>query len=293
MTQNSGKKITLFLVDGEPDGRKIISLAGWTGQGLIFPRNKLKEMGSDDIARQPAVYFLFGRESEESLVASAYIGEAENLFDRLTTHNNDKAKDFWYTTIAFVSSDESLTKAHVKYLESRCVEIANEAKHFGYVLKNSTGSLIPHLPQADIPVMEEFVKNIGLLLGTVGYPILQKLEAKTITDHENPLFIIQNKDVTAKGTARMTNEGFIVYKGSMISGKQSPAVAERNEKLIAKLLGEGIVEKSGDGYAFARDYSFTTPSAAGDLILGYSTNGWLTWKTADGKTLDELYRQGL
>jgi hypothetical protein len=291
--QNSGKKITLFLVDGEPDGRKIISLAGWTGQGLIFPRNKLKEMGSGDIARQPAVYFLFGRESEESLVASAYIGEAENLFDRLTTHNNDKSKDFWYMTIAFVSSDESLTKAHVKYLESRCVEIANEAKHFGYTLKNSAGSLMPHLPQADIPVMEEFMENIGLLLGTVGYPILQKLEGKAIADHENPLFIIQNKDVTAKGTARMTNEGFIVYKGSMISGKQSAAVAERNEKLIAKLLAEGIVEKSGDGYVFARDYSFTTPSAAGDLLLGYSTNGWMTWKTADGKTLDELYRQGL
>jgi hypothetical protein len=291
MPQNSGKKITLFLVDGEPDGRKIISLAGWTGQGLIFPRNKLKEMGSDDMARQPAVYFLFGRESEESLIASAYIGEAENLLDRLTTHNSDKSKDFWYMTMAFVSSDESLTKAHVKYLESRCVELANEAKHFGYVLKNSTGSIASHLPQADIPVMEEFVKNIGLLLGTVGYPILQKLEAKAISDHENPLFLIQNKDSSAKGTARMTNEGFVVYKGSTITAKQSPVVAERNEKLVKKLLAENIIAKNGDGYIFERDYSFTTPSAAGDLILGYSENGWMTWKTTDGKTLDETYRR--
>jgi len=292
MSQNSGKKITLFLVDGEPDGRKIISLAGWTGHGLIFPRNKLKEMGSDDIARQPAVYFLFGRESEESLVASAYIGEAENLFDRLTTHNSDKGKDFWYMTMAFVSSDESLTKAHVKYLESRCVELANDAKHFGYVLKNSTGSLTPHLPQADIPVMEEFVKNIGLLLGTVGYPILQKLEAKKVLDQENPLFMIQNKDGTA-GTARMTNEGFVVYKGSTIAAKQSPVVAERNEKLVKKLLAEQIIAKKDGGYVFERDYSFTTPSAAGDLILGYSENGWLAWKTMDGKTLDETYRRNV
>lgn len=224
---------------------------------------------------------------------SAYIGEAENLFDRLTTHNNDKSKDFWYMTVAFVSSDESLTKAHVKYLESRCVELANEAKHFGYTLKNSTGSVASHLPQEDIPVMEEFVKNIELLLGTVGYPILQKLEPKAVADHENPLFIIQNKDGIARGTARMTNEGFIVYKGSTISGKQSPAVVERNAKLIAKLLIEDIIEKNGKGYAFARDYNFTTPSAAADLILGRSENGWTMWKTADGKTLDELYRQGL
>jgi hypothetical protein len=293
MPQNSGKKITLFLVDGEPDGRKIISLAGWTGQGLIFPRNKLKEMGSDNIARQPAVYFLFGRESEDSFITSAYIGEAENLLDRLSTHNNDKSKDFWYMTVAFVSSDESLTKAHVKYLESRCVELANEAKHFGYTLKNSAGSLTPHLPQADIPVMEEFVKNIGLLLGTVGYPLLQKLEAKMIVDHEDPLFTIQNKDGTAKGTARMTNEGFIVYRGLIINGRQSPKVSERNERLVAKLSAEGIIEKNGDGYIFVRDHIFTTPSAAGDLILGYSENGWMMWKTIDGRTLDELYRQGL
>ena len=141
--------------------------------------------------------------------------------------------------------------------------------------------------------MEEFVKNIGLLLGTVGYPLLQKLETKTIVDHEDPLFMIQNKDGTAKGTARMTNEGFIVYRGSIINGKQSPKVSERNERLVAKLSAEGIIEKNGDGYLFVRDHSFTTPSAAGDLILGYSENGWMMWKTADGRTLDELYRQGL
>ena len=293
MQQNPGKKITLFLVDGEPDGRKIISLAGWTGQGLIFPRNKLKEIGSDDIARQPAVYFLFGRESEDSLITSAYIGEAENLFDRLTTHNNDKGKDFWYMTVAFISSDESLTKAHVKYLESRCVELANKAKHFGYVIKNSAGSIASHLPQADIPVMEEFAKNIVLLLGTIGYPILQKLEAKSIANHDDPLFLLQNKEGNPRGMARMTNEGFIVYQGSIISNKQAAAVAGRNEKLITKLVGEKVITKSADEWVFARDYNFTTPSAASDLILGYSTNGWIAWRTHEGKTLDELYRQGL
>jgi hypothetical protein len=292
MSQNPGKKITLFLVDGEPDGRKTISLAGWTGQGLIFPRNKLKEMGSDTSARQPAVYFLFGRDSEESLVTTAYIGEAENLFDRLSTHNNDKSKDFWYMTVAFISSDGSLTKAHVKYLESRCVELAREAKHFGYTLKNGTEPLAPHLPQSDIPVMEEFVDNIALLLGTVGYSLLQN-EGKNSGDIENPLVTIQNKEGNIKGTARLTNEGFVVYKGSVISGKQSSTVTDKNQRLIDKLLSEGIIEKRDEGYIFMRDFNFTTPSAAGDLILGYSENGWITWKTADGKTLDEIYRKGI
>ena len=66
--------------------------------------------------------------------------------------------------------------------------------------------------------MEEFVKNIMLLLGTIGYPILQKFEEKTVVDTENPLFLIQNKDGTAKGTARMTNEA--LDKGSIINSKR-------------------------------------------------------------------------
>ncbi|MDD5145217.1 MAG: GIY-YIG nuclease family protein [Candidatus Pacebacteria bacterium] len=126
---NHGKKITLFLVDGEPDGKKTLSLGGWNGLGLMFPRNKLKELGSDENYQKPGIYFLFGKESEDSLVYSAYIGEAENIFDRLTTHSHDKSKDFWHLTVAFISTDDSLTKAHVKYLESRCAELANNAKH--------------------------------------------------------------------------------------------------------------------------------------------------------------------
>jgi hypothetical protein len=290
---NQGKKITLFLADGEPDGRKILTLGGWNGLGLMFPRNKLKEIGNDEMAQKPGVYFLFGKESEDSVVTSAYIGEAENLFDRLTTHNNDKNKEFWYMTIAFVSSDDSLTKAHVKYLESRCVQLAYEVKHFGYILKNGKESLPASLPRADIPVMEEFLSNANLLLATVGYPILHKLESKMDTNKDNPLFFCQSKDLKAKGTARMTNEGFILYKGSTISVNQSKSISERNEKIITKLLSEEIIKETDSGYMFERDYNFTSPSAAADLIVGYSVNGWDIWKTQDGKTLDAVYRHSL
>ena len=41
--------------------------------------------------------------------ASAYIGEAENIRERLTQH---RTRD-WVSAIVFVSKDENLTKAHV------------------------------------------------------------------------------------------------------------------------------------------------------------------------------------
>lgn len=53
MIKNQGKKITLFLVDGEPDGIKRITLGGWNGVGFIFPRNKLKEFSAEESSQKP------------------------------------------------------------------------------------------------------------------------------------------------------------------------------------------------------------------------------------------------
>ena len=53
-----------------------------------------------------------------------------------------------------------------------------------------------------------------------------------------------------------------------------------------------MVVKSG-GYIFTRDHLFSSPSMAALAVMGRSANGWLEWKDASGKTLDELKRQVL
>ena len=289
MTKNQGKKITLFLVDGEPDGIKTLTLGGWNGIGLIFPRNKLKEVGTDSSSQKPGVYFLFGKESEDSPVISSYIGHANNIYDRLITHNNDKSKDFWYATVIFVSNDDTLTPAHAKYLESRCIELAHDVNHFGYDLKNGNDPAPASLPRTDIPMMEEFLTNASLLLAAVGYPILQKAETKSEMDKDNPVFYCQGKDT--KGTARMTNEGFMLYKGSTFAAEHSKSVADRSKRVIEKLLAGEIIKKNENDYVLEQDYAFSSPSAAADLVLGYPANGWDVWRTVDGRTLNQIYRQ--
>jgi len=290
--QHQGKKITLFLVDGEPDGIRTLELDNWSGKCMAFPRNKLREYGNDDEnARKPGVYFLFGKENEESSIASAYIGHADNIIDRLNTHNHDNAKEFWYQTVVFTSKDDSITRAHAKYIESRCVQMAYEAKHVGYRLTNGNEPLPANLPKSDIPGMERFLENLNLLLATTGYSILQKTESKNVSDASSPLFVCKGADGKAQGTARMTNEGFVVYKGSVATGRWTESVAERNKRLVEKLVSEGILRQSGAVYVFERDYNFVKPSAPADLILGTSVNGWDVWKNADGKTLSEVYRR--
>ena len=52
----------------------------------------------------------------------AYIGEGEDISDRIRNH--DTNKDWWNTAVLIVSSANNLNKAHVKYLESRLIDLA-------------------------------------------------------------------------------------------------------------------------------------------------------------------------
>ncbi len=44
-------------------------------------------------------------------------------------------------------------------------------------------------------------------------------------------------------------------------------------------------------YLFTRDHLFSSPSMAALAVMGRSANGWHTWKSKEGKTLDEVKRQ--
>lgn len=280
------KTIKIFLIDGEPNGLKNAELSNWVGQAVVIPRNKLKEIKQRQECNKPAVYFLIGKENEDALLPSVYIGEAENLWNRLATH--DATKEFWQTAVAFVSKDNNLTKAHVKYLESKCLTLANRAKR--YNLENGSESSLPTLSESDVAELEEFMINLKLLLSALGYPILQELIPKDEHSHTDPLFICSGKEASATG--RLTNDGFIVYKGSSATASISKAVLERNQKIIQRLLSNRyLIQANNNLYIFVRDYVFNSPSAASDIILGNSTSGWQKWKTKDGKTLENIYRK--
>ena len=281
-----GKTIKIFLVDGEPNGLKTAELSNWVGKAIVIPRNKLKNIKNRPDCNKPAVYFLVGKENEEALLSTVYIGEAENLWDRLTTHDN--SKDFWRTAIAFVSKDSNLTKAHVKYLESKCIEIAERAERFD--LENTKKSSLPTLSEADVAEMEEFLNKLKLLLAAVGYPILQEITSKEHANVSDPLFVCKSKNASASG--RMTNDGFVVYKDSTATTQLTKSVAKRNRKNLDKLISNDYLKQQDENlYVFIKDYVFNSPSAASSIILGRSSNGWQEWSTKDKKTLEAIYRK--
>jgi hypothetical protein len=60
---------------------------------------------------------------EQDGVPLAYIGEAEDVSDRIRNH--DARKDWWTTAIVITSAANNLNKAHVRYLETRLIEEAH------------------------------------------------------------------------------------------------------------------------------------------------------------------------
>jgi len=106
--------IKLFLVHGDAKRLRTAELSNWTGKAVAGPRSELDGVLGRDEAAKSGVYFLTGTDSESGKSA-VYIGEAESIRDRLRGHLD---KDFWNHVVFFISKDENLTKAHVRYLES-------------------------------------------------------------------------------------------------------------------------------------------------------------------------------
>ena len=87
--------------------------------------------------------------------------------------NHDTNKDFWDIVVAFVAKDKNeLTKADVKFLESKSLERANSIRR--YILENSVEPIINTLPEYRIASMTEFLQNIDLLMSAIGFPILKE-----------------------------------------------------------------------------------------------------------------------
>lgn len=274
---NYGKSIRLFLIEGIADGRWMCELSNWTGKAYKIPRNCVKESSDREELKNTGIYFLFGK-SDETDTYRVYIGEAENIYERLLTHL--KEKDFWHECVVFISKDNNLNKAHVKYLENRMYTIAKEAGR--YQLENSNIPTQSSLSEADRAEMEEFINNAKLLLSAVGHKVLEATTIPSKTNNDPEIFVFEGKDYKATGTT--TADGFVVFKNSILSKKANSSLTKSLLDKRNKLISENIIDSA---FTFTKDYIFSSPSTAASVISGNSTNGKTAWRNSPGMTLKD------
>ena len=277
-----GKTIKLFLIDGEPNGRMTCELSNWTGKAFKIPRRKIKDSSDRKELEGTGIYILFGKSDKIDNRGVAYIGEAEGIQKRLMQHLS--SKEFWTEAIVFVSKDENLNKAHIKYLESRLYEIAIKINR--YEILNSQIPTKSSISESDESEMEEFLENVRLLINTLGYNIFEEIRQKSVdgeNEEQNIFQIVAARGANAKG--QMTNEGFAVLKDSEVAVSLTKSFPKNWKKLREELIISEIIEKEGDKLIFKKDHLFTSPSAAAAIVMGRSANGLTEWKLKDGKIL--------
>lgn len=172
-----GKKITLFLMDGSAEGRISCELSNWNGKAYRLPRAYVRQCADRNDMDNAGVYILFGKSDNTDKEGLAYIGEADGILKRLTQHLSQK--DFWNDVIVFISKDNNLNKAHIKYIEHRLYEDADKVGR--YKLENSNTPTRSTISEPDEAEMEEFIANIKLLIGTLGFKIFDPLLSESNT----------------------------------------------------------------------------------------------------------------
>lgn len=285
-----GKKLTVYMIDGTEYGPRLSEIGNWVGKAIYSTRSSLNKILYRSEFDNPGIYCLKGDPSDEAFAEKIYIGEAENIKARIKQHLSDPTKDF-KEIIFFISKDELLTKTQIRYLESRLIQLAIDAKTAE--IENGNSPSLPTLHEADISDMEYFLEQIKLMLPVMGFRFLISSTLKPDLEREKEadtttrvLFEIKTK--TFKANMYESDQGYIVTKNSEAKKSLSKSTTETYRNLRRKLLETKILIDKGDKLEFTEDAIFNSPSAASNMVLGRNSNGFTEWVSEKGKTFKEI-----
>jgi hypothetical protein len=273
--------LKMFLVFGDPKRLRIVELSNWTGKAVAGPRSEFEKVLGREESLNSGVYFLTGTDPDTNKNA-IYIGEAECIRDRIKSH---LSKDFWNNVAFFITKDENLTKAHVRYIEGRLIELAKSANRSVIMNSQNSGA---RLPESDREDMEVFLEKMQQVLPVLGIEAFVQATSKDAIETKKDMLTCKIKNVVAYGY--LTPNGIVVLAKSEAvldergSAKKWPSVMGQRNKLIEE---GGLVQES-DKYVFVKDTEFSSPSAAAAVIHGGSANGLTAWINAKGKSLKDL-----
>ena len=183
--------IKIFLAHADPKRLRTAELSNWTGKAIAGPRSEFESVLAREESTNSGVYFLTGVDPDSGKPA-VYIGEAESIKDRLKIH---LGSDFWNQVVFFVSKDENLTKAHIRYLEGQLILMANAAGRAKLMNSQSSGS---KLPESDREDMEVFLEKMQQLLPALGVEVLVPLHSASKSESEKQFLNCKIKNLEPK-----------------------------------------------------------------------------------------------
>ncbi|WP_166415821.1 GIY-YIG nuclease family protein [Cochlodiniinecator piscidefendens] len=280
----SARSLELFFIDGRPDGMLTAEVFNWTGHVLKTPRTQIKQALSRPESGFTGVYILLGEDNGEP---RAYIGESEDIGNRLRDHVIKK--DWWNEAVLITSAADNLHKAHVKYLESRLVELARIAG----VTPLENGNTPPRssLSEAARANMESFLETLMIVLPAIRVDMFVSKARERSVQKNQPLsdigieFRLSVPKYGAVGSCYVESGEIIVQSGSIANAYWVHPQRPNYGKIHKSLVERGILLVDGQNAVFTQDFAFSSLSAAASVLIGRETGGRTAWKLkSDGRT---------
>jgi hypothetical protein len=287
----AGRSIRLFLADGTPQGMRTAEVGNWTGLALVCPRTDLPRFAARGEVHRTGVYILVGPSEKSASGLAVYVGEGDDVWTRIASH--DAKKDFWTWVVLFVSKDENLTKAHVRWLEARLIGEIQKGKRAQVTNGNSGTS--GRLPEADEADMETFLENVRLLLPTLGVNVFPSAAPGSSAIPKGAL-VLELAWEDARADCAVIDGQFVVQAGSTARVKEVESLGVGSKATRKTLRDEGVLVPDTSNptlLKFTQSYAFDSPSAAAGVVSGTGLNGRTAWKVkgkgddAEGLGTDE------
>lgn len=267
---DSGRAISLYLLDGNPDGVVICEMFNWVGKGMKIPKMNLHSVIRNRELRGAGIFLLVGKDEVNN--DAVWIGYSDDVLRQLLLHRD---KDFWTDALAFTSSSQNLRKTNLQFLEYITHEQA--LKSAKYNVLNTATPAKPSIPVSEAAAMREFFGNIRILVGTMGYTVFQQdSKSKIVSSSQREYIASLRKEAVAAGL--VTPEGFVVLRGAKVSEEESATLPESIRQKRKLLMAEKIIVN----WEFTRDYVFSDPVTASAVLTGHNSDELYEWTKRDG-----------
>lgn len=163
MPNAKAKTINLLLYDGTLKG--VISMAdtSWnSGELYSAPRDSVDDLLSTDACSRYGVYLLIS----EDMV---YIGQASDLSKRIKQHKIGKS--WWEQVIILTTSDDSLNKSDIDYLEASLIGKANSVGRLDSDNKNKGNK--KKVDKFREVFLEQYLEEALILLELIGINVFK------------------------------------------------------------------------------------------------------------------------
>ena len=299
-----GKTLEIFVMGKEPRSLKKVELSNWNGIAFIGRRQHVEQVRTRPELNEPAIYMLLSDKRDGGGLTDIYIGEAEDFSNRLKQHIRDPEKDWFDQFIVFVAG-HSLTKAHVKYLESELCKLANRS--IGMLRpRNGNTPAGASLPESGIATMDEFLENIIFVLESLELSYFQENQS-VITQLEEPKILENsldgmefqitlprelstNQNEFLKSYMIVRNGSYVLKAGSFVRKDPTDAFKDNSYELWKQIVNSDSVTTVDNNKVLktTRDIEFNAPSGAGAIVRARATNGRVEWKRiTDEKSLND------